>query len=83
MPPSVSPLTSKNAKVDSGSSGVAGEEDLNHSERLMVRAADIVDRLAGLASFSKAAGTSRELEVSRSDVEYEYRLWICLYSPFM
>lgn len=71
MPPSIS-----NGKGDSEFSAAAGgEEDVSHSDKLAVRAADIVDRLVGLAAFSKATGASRELEVSRSDVDYQYRLW--------
>lgn len=73
MPPSV-----LNGKVDSELSAVDGKKDLSHSDRLEGRAADIVDRLAGLAAFSKATGASRELEVSRSDVDYQCRLWNCV-----
>jgi len=67
MSPSVS-----NGKVDSD-----GGDDLSHSDRLEVRAADIVDRLAGLAAFSNATRASRELEVSSSNVDYQYSLWNC------
>ena len=49
--------------AEGGGGSGGGVEGMSHAERLEVRAAEVMDRVVGLAAFCDRAGAAKDLEV--------------------